>query len=161
MSIDHEATRLAIMARLPVSAWSNPARDVCVPKSGEMLKSTYMTDTQGVLVFEMKYGERPGLRTVVFNADKDGNLHLTANAIADAPKSDVVPERIAILRRVNVLEIPLPAWFRVVDENGKTIADNLTDERWARAIAAGLNEFGARLVTMRGATATDGVMQDA
>jgi hypothetical protein len=118
MTNDHEATRLAIMARIPFSAWSNEVRTLCEAKSGELLKSAYHSDTQGVLVYEVKYGSRPGYRTIVLSApDSESDLHLVTNAFADMPRTEKVTERMVTFRSTNVLEVVKPP--------RETVSDNL------------------------------------
>ena len=97
--IDHEPTRDAIECRAQATGWSDPAPVACRALSGEILRSAQLTDTQGVIVFERKYGERPGYRTVVLTApDASKPLVLVTNAFADAPKTTGNMERIKTFR---------------------------------------------------------------
>lgn len=154
MTIQHEQNRLAIIARTPISAWGTDSRKACEPKGGEILKAASISDTQGVLVFETKYGVKHGHRTVVLAAaDADDSLTVIADAFAEAPAVGTVSATVSRYREKNVLEaIEAPVWYRVVDSTGKIISDGMS-EVWARRMAAGLAEFGVRLVEMHGSKA--------
>ena len=149
--IDLESIRIAILTRTS-TGFNDPSYTACKPLSGEILRSASHNDTQGVLVFERKYGNPAGLRTVVLMApDKDAPLTMVANAVSVPAVENVKKqERIVTAQRTNILEMPAPIWWRVLDSENAVIADNLTNEMWASRIATSLAEFGARLVRMQG-----------
>jgi hypothetical protein len=73
-----EEIRQAILDRTGVSAWGTDARKACEPQSGEILKAADIKDTSACLIFEAKYGTKPGLRTVLLSApDADSDLRVT------------------------------------------------------------------------------------
>jgi hypothetical protein len=120
IKVDHEPTRLAIEARVAAgSAWTTTDTSACRVTSGELLRSAHLSDTQGVIVFERKYGERPGYRTVVLTApDAKSPLRLVTNAFADMPKSTEPNDRVKTYHTKDVLEVTKPA--------PKVTRDNLT-----------------------------------
>lgn len=149
-----EELRLAILDRTALSAWGTDTRKACELQSGEMLKASSITDTQAVLIFETKYGNKPGLRTVILTApDAESDLRVVTNMFSAHDKTPVVTPTIAKFRAADItVAIELPKWYRLVDAQGNIIADDMP-ERWARCAAAAMSEFGVRLVEMIGSRA--------
>jgi hypothetical protein len=148
-----EEIRQAILDRTGVSAWGTDARKACESQSGEILKAADIKDTSACLIFETKYGTKPGLRTVILNApDKESDLRVTMNMFSAHDKTPVVTPTITKYRAADItVAVELPRWYRLVDAQGNIIADDMT-ERWARTAAAAMTEFGVRLVEMVGSS---------
>jgi len=89
---DFESIRLAVMTRTSAGL-TDHSYSACKLQSGEMLRSASHTDTQAVLIFETKYGNRPGIRTVILSAPcRESHLTLVINTTADAPKTETPVE---------------------------------------------------------------------
>lgn len=150
---DFEHVRISIMTRTSTGL-NDGSYTACKLQSGEMLRSAQHLENQAILVFENKYGTKPGFRTVILTATgPDKPLVLVTNVFGPRPTIDeptLVKSDKATLPWQSIMELSAPMWWRVLDAHDKVIADNLTDERYARLIAAGLAEFGARLVSMKG-----------
>lgn len=88
--IDLEAIRLSILVRTG-TGFTDPSYAACKFQSGELLKSAVHTETVGTIVFEMKYGLKPGYRTVVLTApDAKSPLKLMIEQITEKPVAPVV-----------------------------------------------------------------------
>jgi hypothetical protein len=102
---DFEGIRLAVMTRTSAGL-TDHSYAACKLQSGEMLRSASHTDTQAVLIFETKYGNRPGIRTVILTAPcREAHLTLVINTTADAPKT-ATPD---------VPKAPKAPWSSVMD----------------------------------------------
>jgi hypothetical protein len=146
-----EEIRQAILDRTGVSAWGTDARKACEPQSGEILKAADIKDTSAVLIFEAKYGTKPGLRTVLLSApDAESDLRVRTNLFASHDKTPVVTPTIERYRSANVtVAVELPRWYRLVDADGRIIADDMSPF-WAQQAATSMAHLGVRLVEMIG-----------
>jgi hypothetical protein len=146
-----EEIRQAILDRTGVSAWGTDARKACEPQSGEILKAADIKDTSACLIFEAKYGTKPGLRTVLLSApDADSDLRVTMNMFASHDKTPVVTPTIERYRSADVtVAVELPRWYRLIDADGRIIADDMSPF-WAQQAATSMAHLGVRLVEMIG-----------
>jgi hypothetical protein len=146
-----EEIRQAIIDRTGVSAWGTDARKACELQSGEMLRAADIKDTSACLVFEIKYGTKPGLRTVILNApDAESDLRVTMNMFSAHDKTPVVTPTIERYRSADVtVAVELPRWYRLVDADGRIIADDMSPF-WAQQAATSMAHLGVRLVEMIG-----------
>ena len=79
------------------------------PRSGEILKAAMMGETQAVVVFEVKYGEKPGYRTIVYSRPTPTDKFcLVTSAFATTPQLPKV-----------VTKVERSSWKSVIDYSPK------------------------------------------
>lgn len=104
-SPNFENIRQSIAARCVTTASDKGWTD-SKPLSGEILKAAMLADTQAVIVFEVKYGEKPGYRTIVYTRpDSTAKFSHVTTAFATRP---------GLAERV-VTKVERATWVSVID----------------------------------------------